>query len=155
MIDIKQFGHHWGKVQHQLDRVWTWDEVLLLMQTQTASNPQYLRDLGNSGFTVGGLASNDYCKAVLDYVHPLAPDYYARAGLYVSLDSNSNSFPPHSDQGQHVWIWQILGNTPWFVAGSEFVLEQGELLYITPGTEHAARPNQPRASISFSLEKFD
>lgn len=155
MIDTSNFAKTWGTVKHELENNWTWESVLELVHTQTVSNPDCLRELGDGGFTLGGLAHEADCKRVLEFLQPLEPDYYARAGLYASLTKNSKSFPLHSDPGQHVWIWQILGSTPWHVDGEEFELAQGQLLYITPGTVHGARPNRPRASISFSLEQFD
>ena len=155
MIDTACFAKHWKLVDHSLVNTWTWEHVLFIMQQQFLENPQQVRDLGNDGFTIGGLDRDAGCKTVLDYLQPLAVDHHARASLYVGLNNHSRSFPPHNDPGQHVWIWQILGNTPWLVAGNNFVLHQGEMFYITPGTEHAAQPTEPRASISFSLEQFD
>lgn len=153
MIDVSSFAHKWGLVDHSLKSTWTWESILALINDE--QNRGSIRYLGAGGFTLGGLEKEVYCKSVLDYLQPLAPNHYVRASVYASLTAQSKSFPLHSDPGQHVWIWQLLGETPWRVDNSELTLMPGQLLYITPSTPHCALPNQPRASISFSLEQFD
>lgn len=156
MIDLTNFfGKQDGLVSHSLLNDWTWERVQEFQATQFSKNPKYVRDLGNGGFTVGGAESIPSIKKVLEYLQPLCPEYHARAGLYVSLTDNSETFPLHSDPGQHLWVWQVIGSTPWQVGDNYFRLEQGEMFYIRPGVEHRALPDSPRVSISISLEEFD
>lgn len=156
MINVDNFNKTWGVVDHRLPTdYWTWDRIDQFKEQQIAVNRLYYRYFGNEGFTVGGLDTEPFCKTVLEFLQPLAPSYYARAGIYAGKRDNSKTFNLHVDQGQHLWVWQVIGNTPWQVGEEEFILEENSVLYVPPGIAHCARPNSPRASISFSLEQFD
>lgn len=156
MIDIASFDKNWSIINHTLDITeWDWSRIDSLVLSQTAINKKYYREFDNGGFTLGGLDNDPFCKIVLSFLHNLQPNFYARAGLYVSTTSNSKTFDLHKDPGQHLWIWQIIGNTPWQVDNSQITLAQNQMLYIPPNVSHCAIPDSPRASITFSLEEFD
>lgn len=155
MIDVSGFDVASGLVDHCLINDWSWDQVEQFKNTQIQKNLRYYRDLGNGGYTVGGADSIPAVRSILDFLQPLRPEFHARAGLYVSTQSNSASFPLHVDPGQHVWIWQVIGSTPWQVGNQCLTLKQDQLLYIQPGVPHCARPDSPRVSVSLSLEEFD
>lgn len=156
MIDTTSFNVRWGVVDHTLDsNKWTWDKIHSLVEHQTSINNLYYRNFGEGGFTLGGLDQDPYCKDVLDFLQPLLPNYYARAGLYAGTTPTSKTFDLHKDPGQHLWVWQIIGDTLWQVEDSKFVLQENQMLYILPGLLHCAIPDSPRASITFSLEEFD
>lgn len=155
MIELNQFKEGFRKVDHSLINTWDWEKISLRVTQNIATEPRYYRDLGNGGFTLGGMDLDPYCKIVLQYLHLNKPGYHPRAGLYVSTKPDSKSFPKHNDPGQYLWIWQILGNTRWIVEGQEMTLRCGEVLYISPGLYHHAIPFEPRASITFSLEQYE
>ena len=151
MIDLNNFDIGFKKVSHNLNYNWDW---MILKNLLASSEEKYYRDLGNGGFTLGNLQTHEYCSTVVSFLQKQKSDYYARAGLYVSTKENSITFPYHKDDGQYLWIWQIIGDTVWQVDGFSFTLYQNEVLYISPGLYHQAIPNKPRASITFSLEQF-
>jgi len=155
MIDLNNFNVGFKKVEHDLINSWDWFKVKSRVEQNVATDPKYYRDLGNGGFTLGGLHKDLYCKDVLNYLHLNKPEYYPRAGMYVSTRTDSKSFPKHNDPGQYLWIWQIIGDTTWIVEETEIMLKCGEVLYISPGLYHQAIPSEPRASITFSLEEYE
>lgn len=155
MISTDLFGNGFGKVSHSLINDWTWEKINKMIKTNTDINPKYLRQFKNNGFTLGGMEHDPYIKSILDFMHPLKPNYYARAGLYAGLKYNSETFDIHSDPGQHLWVWQIIGNTQWQVEDEYLILNTNDVLYISPGLKHKAIPDSPRASISLSLEEFN
>lgn len=156
MINTDSFRKQWGIVEHTLPTdYWTWERINTFTDEQQTINRLYYRYFGNGGFTLGGLESEPFCKTVLAFLHPLAPTYYARAGLYAGTNHNSKTFNLHKDLGQHLWVWQVIGDTPWQVGDHQFVLKKDQVLYVPAGVDHCAIPNAPRASISFSLEEFD
>ena len=117
-------------------------------------NPKYLRNFKNGGFTLGGMENDSYIKSVLNFLQPLKPNYFCRASIYAGVKSDSETFNLHVDPGQHLWVWQIIGNTKWQVEDEYIMLNTNDVLYISPGLQHKAIPDSPRASISFSLEEF-
>jgi len=156
VINTDSFGKQWGIVEHTLPAdYWTWDRINTFTDVQQTINRLYYRYFGNGGFTVGGLDTEPFCKTVLEFLHPLAPTHYARAGLYAGTKSDSKTFNLHKDPGQHLWVWQVIGDTPWQVGDQQFVLKKDQVLYVPAGMDHCAIPDSPRASISFSLEEFD
>jgi hypothetical protein len=156
MIDVNSFKKNWGIIDHSLDvSSWSWDRISILTKSLKEVNPNFYKEFEDGGFTLGGLYTDAYCKKILDFLQPLCPTYYARASLYAGAQINSKTFPLHIDHGQHLWIWQIIGDTPWQVENSKFILKKNQLLYILPGLKHCANPNLPRASITFSLDEFD
>lgn len=152
MINV-DFTKSWGKVSHELINNWTWEEISCLLQTQIIENPKSFKDLGNNGFALYEFDLKKRIKTISNFLRPFKPTLVFRVGLYVGLQPNSKSFPYHRDPGQHVWIWQILGNTIWEVEGQYITLNQNDLLYLSPNTWHRAIPDSPRASISLSLEE--
>ena len=154
MINLSTFNQRNGKVQHSLTNNWTWDKIDQFRMQQISKNPLYYRDLGSGGYTVGGVGDDSYVASILNFLQPLAPTFYARAGIYVSKDATSKSFPLHTDPGQHLWVWQVIGSTPWQVGEEYLTLNENEVLYILPGVPHRTIPNAPRASITLSLEEF-
>lgn len=155
MLDLNNFSVGYKKVQHSLENFWNWTEVNRIVQQNISLDPKYYRDLGEGGFTLGGIERVPYCKKVLDFLQSKKPEYYARAGMYVGTKLNSKSFPKHTDPGQYLWIWQIIGETKWLIEDGEILLKCGEVVYISPGLCHQAIPNIPRASITFSLEEYE
>jgi hypothetical protein len=155
MIDLNNFEVGSKKVNHSLINNWTWEKIEQIVSDNTEINPQYYRDLGNGGYTLGAMHRNDYCMKVLEYLHLNKPEYHPRAGLYVSTKSDSKTFSRHSDPGQYLWVWQLIGETKWVVEDKEYILKPNEVLYISEGLMHEAIPDSPRASITFSLEKYE
>lgn len=155
MIELNDFQVGFKKVNHNLTNDWNWEKIKNIVIKNTNIHSAYYRDLGEGGFTLGGLENDDYCKTILSFLHSHKKNYYARAGLYASTKTNSKSFSKHNDVGQYLWIWQIIGNTLWEVEDCQFMLNCNEMLYISPGLYHRAIPDSPRASITFSLEEFE
>jgi len=153
MILTDRFNKGFGKVTHTLINDWTWEKIVERISINVNTNTKYLHNFGDGGFTLGGMENDPMIAEVLEFLQPLAPTYHTRAGLYAGIQSNSKTFDLHADPGQHLWIWQILGSTPWQVEDKYFQLEKNDMLYISPGLMHKAIPDMPRASISFSLEK--
>lgn len=153
MIDVNEFKAGSKKVEHSLVNDWTWEKINAIVDNNTKINSDYYRDLGNGGYTLGGMYIDPYCYKILEYLYSKKPDYYPRAGLYVSTQSNSKTFSKHSDPGQYLWIWQLIGETKWVVEEQEYILRPNDVLYISEGLVHEAIPDSPRASITLSLEK--
>lgn len=152
MIDLTTFDKGgFGKVNHSLVNNWTWESLGEMVKSIAEKDIRRSMLLGEGGFVCWGC--EPWFKDVLDFLQPLKPEYQPRAGLYASTTDTSKSFEPHRDPEQYIWVWQLIGSTPWQVEGTDLVLETNELLYITPNMLHCAKPNAPRASITFSLEK--
>lgn len=155
MIDVNEFRIGSKKVSHSLVNDWTWEKINKTVEEITKIEPKYYRDLGNGGYTLGGVYRDSYCYEILKYLQSKKPEYHPRAGLYVSTQSDSKTFSRHSDPDQYLWIWQLIGETKWIVEDQEFILKPNEVLYISEGLMHEAIPNSPRASITLSLEKYE
>lgn len=155
MIDVNSFKDGSTKVNHSLINNWSWETIKTTVDNACESEPKRYRDLGNGGYTLGGMHCDLYCYNVLQYLQSKKPEYYPRAGLYVSTKSNSKSFNKHSDLGQYLWIWQIIGQTKWCVEDKQYILKPNDVLYISQGLMHEALPDSPRASITFSLEQYE
>ncbi len=153
MIDINEFRIGSKKVSHSLVNDWTWEKINKTVEEITKIEPKHYRDLGNGGYTLGGIYRDPYCYEILKYLKTKKPEYHPRAGLYVSTQSDSKTFSKHADPGQYLWIWQLIGETKWVVENREFILKPNEVLYISEGLMHEALPDSPRASITLSLEK--
>lgn len=152
MIDLSTFDKGgFGKVDHSLVNNWTWDSLGEMVKQITQNDIRRYSPLGDGGFACWGC--EPWFKEVLDFLQPLKPEYQPRAAAYCSTSDTSKSFDLHRDPEQYIWVWQIIGSTPWQVEDTEFVLETNELLYVSPNMLHCAKPNSPRASITFSLEK--
>jgi hypothetical protein len=152
MIDLTTFDKGgFGKVNHSLVNNWTWQSLEEMVKSIAEKDIRRSMLLEGGGFVCWGC--EPWFKDVLDFLQPLKPEYQPRAGLYCSTTDTSKSFEPHRDPEQYIWVWQLIGSTPWQVEGTDLVLETNELLYITPNMLHCAKPNSPRASITFSLEK--
>lgn len=143
------------KVEHDLELCYSWDDINSLLQKHARLFPRTVRSLGNGGFTVGQVKDLPLVETIVKNIQKIIPTYYARCGLYVSLKDDSMSFDTHIDEGQHLWVWQLLGTTPWQVDYIDIVMQPNDMLYIAPGVPHKAVPNSPRASITFSLEKYE
>ena len=155
LIDISSFNKNWGIVSHHLPAdYWSWEKISLILEQKITDSPERYTKFSGGGFNVSGLDSDPLCEKILNFLKHLNPQYHTKAELYAGVNDNSKSFDLHVDPGQHLWIWQILGNTPWQVEDSIFILEKNQVLYITPGLKHCALPNSPRASITFSLEEY-
>jgi hypothetical protein len=155
VIDVNNFKVGSKKVNHSLINDWTWDKIQDRINKNNEIQPKHYRDLGNGGYTLGGMHHDSYCYDVLMYLKSQKPDYHPRAGLYVSTQNDSKTFSKHSDPGQYLWIWQLIGTTKWIVEDQEFILKPNDVLYISEGLMHEAIPDSPRASITFSLEKYE
>ncbi len=74
------------------------------------------------------------------------------AHLYMNLLGNTPTFGPHSDPVD-VWFWQVKGSTKWIIEDKEeYLLEEGDLIYVPKNTLHNVIPLGPRAGISMSYE---
>ena len=140
-----------GKVSHQLVNDWNWSKLSQCVSEIVQENPRRYKSLGDGGFACWGFER--FFPEVLSFMQGLKPEYQPRAQLFCSTDAASKSFDLHRDPGQYLWIWQVIGNTPWQVEDTQLVLHENEMLYIDNELLHCARPNSPRASFTFSLEK--
>jgi hypothetical protein len=147
LIDKSTFG----KVAHSLVNDWDWDKISKCAINIAEEDPRRYKPLGDGGFACWGFER--FFPEVLSYMKELKPDYQPRAQLFCSTTATSKSFDLHSDPGQYLWIWQVIGSTPWQVENEQFVLHENEMLYIDNELLHCAMPNSPRASFTFSLEK--
>jgi len=154
MIDLSTFNKQSGKISHNLTNSWSQEIITNLCNQQIAKDIRYYRSFDNGGYTVGGVECHPYILEILNFLQPLKPNFFARAGIYASENDKSKTFPLHTDPGQHIWIWQIIGKTEWQVGNDYVILNNNELLYILPETPHRAIPIGPRVSISLSLEEF-
>lgn len=143
------------KIQHSLVPVISWDDINQLLARRSFNAPSTVRIFDNGGFTISQVQNDLGVGSVVDALQKLQPTYYARCGLYVSLQPNSSTFPAHIDEGQHLWVWQVIGATPWVIDGTEVLLNTNDVVYIAPSVTHKACPNSPRASITFSLELYE
>lgn len=74
------------------------------------------------------------------------------AHLYINILQNSPTFGEHKDVVD-VWFWQAKGSTVWVIENKEeYLLEEGDLIYIPKGILHNVIPLGPRAGISMSYE---
>ena len=74
------------------------------------------------------------------------------AHLYINLLGNTSTFGLHDDPVD-VWFWQVKGSTKWIIENKEeYLLEEGDLIYIPKETLHNVEPLGPRAGISMSYE---
>ena len=73
------------------------------------------------------------------------------AHLYINIITSSGSFGRHKDTTD-VWFWQCQGVSKWiFDNNEEYILEPGDLIYVSKGIYHNVVPLTPRAGISMSL----
>lgn len=152
MIDTSLIDKQiFAKIQHSLINDWTWEKLATIVTEVSQKDLRRYSPLGDGGFACWGC--EPYFKEVLDFLQQAKPDYQPRAALYVSTTETSKSFTLHQDPGQYIWVWQVIGKTPWQVEDTEFVLQENEMLYIDNELLHCAKPNSPRASFTFSLEK--
>ncbi len=152
MIGTELFGKgSFGKVSHDLVNDWSWDKLSRAVKEVVDEDMRRYKPLGDGGFACWGMER--FFPEVLAFMQELKPEYQPRAQLFASTRDTSRSFDLHRDPGQYLWIWQVIGSTPWQVEDTELVLHQNEMLYIDNELLHCAKPNSPRASFTFSLEK--
>jgi hypothetical protein len=99
---------------------------------------------------------NEKIKYARDEMFGDIADQYT-CHVYISFSSYAQSFPLHTDS-EAVFIWQLLGETPWKIDTcdnsnplddhSKCVYD--DLIYIPRNVTHGAFPSCPRASVSFA-----
>ena len=71
------------------------------------------------------------------------------AHSYINI-VNSPTFGEHRDN-MDVWFWQVKGSTKWIIENKEeYLLKEGDLIYIPRGILHNVIPLGPRVGISMS-----
>lgn len=123
----------------------SWDELLFNLNLSKIKNG--LVKNPSPGFWVSHNAERikrvQYILKKLNLVH---------AHLYISLLENSPTFGKHSD-GVDVWFWQVRGSSKWTINDKkEYILKEGDLIYIPKKIPHNVTPLGPRAGISMSYE---
>jgi len=74
------------------------------------------------------------------------------AHLYFNITLNGKTFGRHNDT-MDVWFWNCQGQTKWIMEDNKsFVLNPGDLIYVSKNTYHEVVPLSPRAGISMSKE---
>ena len=74
------------------------------------------------------------------------------AHLYIGIDITNPGFGNHNDDVD-VWFWQNKGVTRWdFNNGDNYILNEGDLLYIPKGVHHNVSSKVARFGISMSRE---
>jgi mannose-6-phosphate isomerase-like protein (cupin superfamily) len=74
------------------------------------------------------------------------------AHLYFNITNTSKTFGKHKDNVD-VWFWNCQGQTKWVMEDKEsFILNPGDLIFVSKGIYHEVIPLTPRAGISMSKE---
>ena len=121
----------------------SWDELLFDLN-YSHLNQEEIKN-SSSGFFV---SHNSYRIPRVAYI--LKKLNLKIAHLYINI--LQNSFGEHKDI-MDVWFWQVKGSTKWVIENKEeYLLEEGDLIYIPKGILHNVIPLGPRAGISMSYE---
>lgn len=154
LIDIEHLEKGFKLLNHNLINTWSWSKLHRILDVVDKNDDQQYFSFKNDGFILyrDCLKHDDVCNQVLKFIGDLDEKLETTVNLYASLKNNSSTFPYHFDEGQYLFIWQVIGNTLWIVEGKRFILKENQLLYISKNLMHGCIPNEPRVSLSFSLE---
>ncbi len=137
----------------------SWDEALNhidILEKDGGIHDKSIRILKSHGFISH---KGERLKSVKNLLNQLkdkisSTDYpIATAHLYGGITSTSLTTQKHHDYC-HVWYWQCKGITKWILNETEeYILEEGDILYVPPEVTHEVIPLSPRLGISFGAEK--
>ncbi len=123
----------------------SWEELLNNFENSIL-NKEYIRN-DYPGFFVSHTAFK--ISKVQDVLEDLKLN---AAHLYFNVTSQSKTFGKHDDTID-VYFWQVKGKSKWIIEDTqEYILEEGDLIYIPKGIFHDVTPLGPRAGISMSYE---
>tara|TARA_R110000803_G_C11820289_1_gene301853 strand:+ start:92 stop:511 length:420 start_codon:yes stop_codon:yes gene_type:complete len=124
----------------------SWDELLFNLNYSHINQEEEVKN-NSPGFFV---SHNVYRIPRVQYI--LKKLNLKTAHLYINILQNSSTFGEHKDTVD-VWFWQVKGSTKWVIESKEeYLLEEGDLIYIPKGVLHNVIPLGSRAGISMSYE---
>ena len=117
--------------------------------------PNSFQHIGRWGFVTWHGERMAKVKFILDGIHTLRPKDRCTAHIYLSIFSNSKTFGRHKDVSDVFYI-QGVGKTSWLVEDNDvaynYVLEEGDMLYIPKQMFHTPLPLTPRYGISIGFD---
>ena len=121
----------------------TWEEVFFDLNNSIQLNEK-VKNISLGFFVSHHSYRIPKVKIVLDKLN------LKEAHSYINI-INSPTFGEHKDT-MDVWFWQVKGSTKWIIEKEkEYVLSEGDLIYIPTGVLHNVIPLGPRVGISMSL----
>lgn len=120
----------------------TWEEVFIDLNISISLNEEVRNT--SLGFFVSHHAHRiPKIKLVLEKLG------LREAHSYINI-INTPTFGEHKDV-MDVWFWQVRGSTKWIIEREkEYILNEGDLIYIPKGVLHNVIPLGPRVGISMS-----
>jgi hypothetical protein len=143
----------WGK--HQIYKNFWLDlpdfiEVLSDLELDVFT-PNTCQHLGDLGFVTWHGERMPKVKIIFDRIRALRPKDSCTAHIYISIFTKSITYGRHKDASD-VFYTQGAGKTHWIVEDEgesyEYVLDEGDMLYLPKGTFHTPNPLTPRYGIS-------
>ena len=121
----------------------TWEEIFFNLNSSIELKESIINEY--QGFFVSHNAHRiKTVEKVLDRLN------LKEAHSYINI-INSPTFGEHKDI-MDVWYWQVKGSTKWTIEKEkEYILSEGDLIYIPTGVLHNVMPLGPRVGISMSL----
>lgn len=121
----------------------SWEEVLHYFDYSVNKGEPYRN-------TSPGFFVNDFGNRIPS-VQPILKELGLKvAHIYINTLSTSATFGNHIDS-MDVWFWQVKGKTKWVIENKkDYILEEGDLLFISKGILHNVIPLGPRIGISMS-----
>ncbi len=121
----------------------TWEEILSNLYTTHNHDPSHIIT-PNPGFFVGHAARE--IKSVKNILKKLGLSY---AHSYINI-LNTPTFGAHKDL-EDVWYWQVIGKTKWTIENKKsYILNEGDLIFVSKGTLHDITPLGVRVGISMN-----
>jgi mannose-6-phosphate isomerase-like protein (cupin superfamily) len=123
----------------------SWDEILNNFN-QAALNKEPLKNSSPGFFTSHSAQHMSTVKTVLNDLR------LKEAHLYFNITELSEAFTKHKDN-MDVYFWQAKGGSKWSIGDKgqeEYILKEGDLIYVPALTYHKVTPIGPRAGISMA-----
>jgi len=121
----------------------SWEEVLYYFNFSVNKNEPYKN-------TSPGFFVNDFANRIPSVQLVLKELNLKIAHSYINILDSSATFGNHIDS-MDVWFWQAQGKTKWVIENEkEYILNKGDLIFISKGTRHNVIPLGPRIGISMS-----
>lgn len=123
--------------------------TLLLLNLNNSINTKKLIKYNTK--TLNGFFVSHNADEITDVKKVLKNLNLTIAHLYINIIPSSEGFGRHKDNVD-VWFWQCQGISKWmFDENKEYILEPGDLIYVSKGIYHNVVSLTPRAGISMSF----
>jgi mannose-6-phosphate isomerase-like protein (cupin superfamily) len=121
----------------------SWDDLLFELNKSSEAG-EFIRNI-SPGFFVSHFSMRiPKVKVVLNELN------LTQAHSYINIMTTSETFGTHKDKDD-VYFWQVKGKSKWTIMEStEYVLDEGDLIYVPAGIIHNVTPLSVRAGISMS-----